>query len=247
VQWPSTTLQPGRMYAFLLSNTHASPGTGGSASSGNHMSVNMNFGPLAQAGPNGANTLNPSAPGAMYGLGPRETVLWSANSGSTWKFGDQIGWYGNGDGDFKHWPVGYRITGGANTPIGWPLRQWASDATGGAITYNNIPKAVTITGAGGTNDGSGSVGVITVTNVTTGASSTTASLGSGKVSGNLNTPITASAGDNIRIATSGRIGNGATDAGPLQVYSLGSQRPWTYTVNVGTYPPTLYLVPDPFF
>jgi hypothetical protein len=146
VQFAPVTLQADRMYAFVLSNDHSNPGDG-STSQGNHMSANLNFANLDDMGPNAANTLDPNAPGAAYGLDPRETTMWTDDSGETWKFGDEVGWYDVGNGEGRMWPGGYRIAGGPNVPNGWIYMNWPDEGEA-SITYT-APTAQTLTTAGG--------------------------------------------------------------------------------------------------
>ena len=244
VQFSPITIQPNTMYAFLLSNTHSSPGSGGSASTGNHMSPNLNFAELDDMGPNGENTLDPQAPGAMYGYSPRETTMWSPDGGSTWRFGDQVGWYQLGSGRGRMWVVGYRISGGNGVAHGWPYMNWPSDTTSGiTVTFTNIPSAVTITQAGGCNDGSANIGVITVRNTTTGQQSTTSSLGSGRQVGTLASPVTVAAGESYRISASGRVSMGSPTSGQGAAFGLGSRAPWRYTLSTGNQMPMLFVLP----
>jgi chondroitinase B-like protein len=247
VQFPPVTLQAHTLYAFVLSNTDPNPGDGGGSSSGNHMSVNLNIGPLSQMGPHAANTLSTQAVAAMYGYSPRETTMWSSDGGATWKFGDQVGWYHLGDGTGRMWACGYRTTGGVNVAHGWPFRNWPSDRTGGInVTFHDVPNTVTITRAGGANDGSGSLGIITVTNVDTGQAASTPSLGSGLQTGTLASPVTVAAGQSYRIAVTGRVGLGAPDGAEGDIFELGSRSPWNYEVSTGEHVPMLFVLPHPY-
>lgn len=248
VQFSPVTLQAGTMYAFLLSNTDSNPGTGGSASSGNHMSVNLNWSErLSDLGPNGTNNLDPTASGAVAGLTPRECAMWSDNSGTSWKFGDQVGWYQVGNGKGRLWTCGYRVSGGSGYSQGWPCLNWPSELSGRSITYRNASKAVTLTRAGGASD-TASVGVITVTNTSTGVTGKTASLGGGMVSGTLDNPVPVAVGQNYTVAASGTVGMGSPTSGQGAAFGVGSRVPWNVTSNASNSQlPMLYATPHPFF
>lgn len=242
IQFSPISLQAGKMYAFLLSNTDPNPGTGGSASSGNHVSPNLNFANINDMGPQGKNTLDANAPGAMYGYDPRETTMWSDDGGASWKFGDQVGWYQKGSGSGRMWIVGYR-SGGKNMPHGFTYMTWPSPKSGTSITYKNVPKAVTLTQAGGANDAS--VGVVTVTNTTTGLSASTPSLGSGVPVGTLSKPVPVAAGQSYTIKASGSVDIG--DASPWdKIFGLGSNYSCS-GCSKSSDMPGLFALPHPYY
>lgn len=246
VQFSPVSLSANKMYAFLLSNTDANPGSGGSASSGNHMSPNMNFGDLAAFGPNARNTLDADTPGAVYGLDPRETTMWSKDGGASWLFGDKVGWYQVGSGEAKFWIVGYRPAGGQAIAHGWPFMNWPDDASGQTVTFRNAPKAVTLTHAGGSSESS-AVGTITVTNTSTGVSATTSSLGSGMVSGQLSKPVPVAAGQSYTVKASGSVEMGGSTSGQGEAFGLGSRAPWNYSSSTSGRFPALYASPHPYY
>jgi hypothetical protein len=145
------------------------------------------------------------------------------------------------------WACGYRTSAGVNVAHGWNFLNWPSDVTGGInVTFQDVPAPVTITRAGGANDGGGSLGVVTVTNVTMGVSSSTPSLGSGLQTGTLGTPITVHAGQSYRIAASGRVGVGSPTSGQGAAFELGGRAPWRYTLSTGNQMPMLFVLPHPF-
>lgn len=244
VQFAPVSLEAGKMYAFLLSNTDPNPGNGGSKGGGNHTSPNLNFGKLSDIGPNGKNTLDANAAGAMYGYDPRETTMWSDDSGATWKFGDQVGWYQTGSGDGRMWVVGYRANG-KNIPHGYTYMNWPSDSNGASITYKNVPKAVTLTHAGGATGGS--VGVVTVTNTSTGVSATTPSLGGGVPVGQLSKPVPVAAGESYTIKASGSVETGSS-AFWDKIFGLGSN--YASSCSSCSNPadmPALFALPHPYY
>ena len=225
VQFTPVTLRANTMYAFVLSNEDPDPGDGRDGPTGNYMSPNLNLGDLKQFGPNARNTLEGAAAGAVDNLDPRETTMWSSDEGQSWSFGDRVGWYQVGNGSGRLWPGGYRIAGGANLPRGWPYMNWPSDGPG-SITIT-APLSQTLTIAGGSSS-SGKVGVITVTNVSTGDSATTASLGAGLVNGSLSKPVAVAIGETYTIETRGTVGTGSA-ASWDKIYKLGTIQPFVYT------------------
>lgn len=252
-QFPAVTLEADRMYAFLLSNVHSNPGSGGWISggdNGNHMSTDHNFAPLSQMGPHGRNNLDPAAPGALYGLDPRETTMWSGDTGSSWKFGDQVGWYQIGNGQGRMWTgAGYRIaSSGENVAHGWPYNNDPGEAAA-TVTFKNAPKAVTVTRAGGSSS-TGNVGVVTVKNLRTGVQGQTASLGTGVQRGNLSTSVPIAAGDSYTVANSGVVDTG--DGHRANVFKLGQKSPFEYSssgsqVSSSTDMPMLFASPHPYY
>lgn len=244
VQFTPVALEAGKMYAFLLSNTDANPGNGGSKGGGNHTSPNLNFAKLSEMGPHGKNTLDANAPGALYGYDPRETTMWSKDGGASWLFGGQVGWYDNGGDIGKMWVVGYR-SGGKNIAHGYTYMNWPDASTGASITYKNVPKAVTLTDAGGAS--SGSVGVVTVTNTSTGVSATTPSLGSGVPVGKLSKPVPVAVGQSYTIKASGSVDTGSSSFWD-KIFGLGS----TYSSSCSSCSgaagmPGLFALPHPYY
>jgi hypothetical protein len=207
VQFKPVSLQAGKMYAFVLSNVDPHPGDGGSSPDGNHMSANLNFAKLEDMGPNGKNTLDPNAPGATYGLDPRSTTMWSDDSGATWKFGDQVGWYNDGNGQGRMWPGGYRVVGGRNIPNGWPYMNWPRDGPA-EITFT-AQSGVSLVRAGGAST-SKDVDVITVENLDTSVTATTDHLGSGLQSGALSQPVPVAKGQRYVVRTDGAVDTGSS-------------------------------------
>ncbi|MBL8159568.1 hypothetical protein JNJ66_03865 [Candidatus Saccharibacteria bacterium] len=241
VQFNPVALEAGKLYAFLLSNTDPNPGNGGSSGGGNAMSPNLNFAKVEEMGPHGRNTLDAKAGGALYGLDPREAVLWSKDGGASWLFGQEVGWYDDDNGLGKMWQVGYRVAGGANIAHGWPFMNWPGEGNV-SVTHRNAPRAVTLTKAGGASEGQ-AVGVITVTNTSTGVSATTASLGAGVVSGTLSQPVPVAAGESYSIAYSGQAGLGSGSSGTDKVFRLGEQAPWDYESSQDNRYPMVYAAP----
>lgn len=250
VQFSPVALEAQRMYAFLLSNTHPEPGTGGRESSGNHMTANTNFVLPSQMGPHEQNTLSATTPGALYGLDPRETTFWSSDSGQTWKFGVDVGWYDRTKG--KMWTAGYRIAGGLNIGHGWPYHNWPGEGPA-TVTFTDLPKDVVLTHAGGANSDGTDVGVITVKNLTTGATTmTSVALGPGIGESVLSSPITVMRGESYSVSSSGSVDTGS--AGNMgTIFQLGTRQPYVYSsecancINLPRNRPMLYASPHPYY
>jgi hypothetical protein len=224
IQFPAVPLEAGKMYAFVLSNDDPNPGSGRSTSDGNYMSPNLNFADLDDMGPHGSNTLDPDATGAAYGLDPRETTMWSDDSGATWKFGDEVGWYDVGNGDGRMWPGGYRIAGGANVPNGWTYMNWPSEGEA-SITYT-ASATQTLTTAGGASR-NGDVGSIVVENLATGQTASTEDFGDGLVSGALDRPLPVEAGQQYVVRSDGEVGTGSAEFWD-RVFDFSSQTSAVY-------------------
>jgi hypothetical protein len=208
IEFAPITLQADTMYAFVLTNVDPDPGDGGGDSAGNHMSPNLNFADLDDMGPHGRNTLDASAPGAAYGVDPRETTMWSENSGETWTFGDEVGWYGKDDGDGGMWPSGYRIAGGENVAHGWIYMNWPDEGPA-SVSYTAAADGV-LTEAGGASS-EDDVGVVTVTNVDTGVAAATADLETGLVKSTLDRPVPVTRGQIYVVSTDGDVDTGSAD------------------------------------
>ncbi|MGD9526939.1 hypothetical protein [Pseudonocardia sp.] len=208
VQFPPLALKADTLYAFVLRNVDSSPGDGGGDSVGNHMSPNLDVARLAEMGPNGRNTLDPRATGAVYGVDPRETTMWTGDAGQTWEFGSDIGWYRLGKDRGGWWPSGYRIAGGDNVAHGWAYMNWPDDESA-SVTLTAAADGVLVE-AGGASDNE-NVGVITVENDQTGASGRTTDLGPGLVSGTLDHPVQVLRGQQYTVSNSGEVDIGSGD------------------------------------
>jgi hypothetical protein len=148
------------------------------------------------------------APGAAYGLDPRETTMWSDDSGRTWSFGDEVGWYGEDDGRGDMWPGGYRVVGGPDIAQGWSYMNWPDEGPA-SVTYTAESDQVLLEagGASTTDD----VGVITVRNIDTGASATTGDMGTGLVRGALDEPVSVQEGQQYVVSTEGSVDTGSAE------------------------------------
>ena len=202
-------LRGGRMYAMTYANVSRRPRH-------DWFSTNSPVVRASEAGPNGRNTLNRHARGAILGLDPREAVGWSVNRGRRWVWGRRVG---GGPARFSY--TGSRTTdNGARLPwYAWQSRRGSRSRSNqpyygyrqsGSFTMvvGRAPRAVTLTEAGGYAPVGRSAGVVTVMNLRTGATGTTAQLGSGIVKGRLSSPVPVAAGDSYTISNTGTVSQG---------------------------------------
>jgi hypothetical protein len=203
-------------YVLTLRNIHASPNA-------NFVSHNSVCCHRSVAGPHDTNTTNANASGAIAGMDPRETMCWSTNLGSTWTYGYQVGnYYGDStSASGTRLPqYGYITTGGTLVPM-QPYSAYNVTIANGTLRATNARKAVTITHGGGYGGGN-SVGVVTVTNITTGVSGSTPSLGSGMPVGVLNNPVPVAVGNTVDYNASGTVYRGMADAYTTAAFDTGS-------------------------
>ena len=157
----------------------------------NFVSMNSPVTSVQAAGPNGRNTLDPDAHGAIAGLDPREAVAWSIDGGGSWGWGRQVG-AGPIPGD-------YTMSG--DDAVRLPWYSWQEPGSGAmhsnqpyyayhesgryTLRLRSAPHATTLTEAGGYGPEGKDVGIVTVRNLRTGAVGHTERLGSGMVKGAL--------------------------------------------------------------
>jgi hypothetical protein len=241
-------LQAGRMYAMTYQNVDPSPGA-------NWFSENSPTVKESVAGPNGTNTLDPNAPGAIAGLDPREAVAWSKDGGGTWVWGRRAGEgftsgsYGGSstgdDGTRLPW-YGWQTAPGAAPQSNQPYYAYKESGSY-TLRMKSVPKATTLTEAGGYAPAGYSVGVVTVRNVSTGQVGRTATLGGGLVKGGLDSPVKVDAGQTYEISNSGRVLKAEGDSFILSTFKLGSN-PWSFeTAGHGYDVAQLFALPHPWF
>lgn len=259
-EFSPVTLTGGTMYASIIRNTHANPGNGSGGDgppdpNGNHGSIDCAIPLLTVAGPHGINNTDPDAAGALYGLDPRECTFWSNTSESTWLFGGGVGtghytyptrawiWHGHG---FRRSPSNEDVGHGP------PGAAWMAPAAC-TVKWLGSPVAIDLTEAGGCTR-STNLGVVTVTNNTTGQSRQTASLGTGVVRGNLklsgsDNPLHINIGDDYTISSAGTVERLDTFTWQ-QIYGIGSRTPFKY-VSTGCPSnkdlPSLFALPHPHY
>jgi hypothetical protein len=241
-------LRAGRMYAMTYANVSRRPRR-------NWFSTNSPVVKASEAGPNGRNTLNPNAHGAIMGLDPREAVGWSVNGGRRWVWGRRVG----------GGPARYSYMGSATTDNGARLPWYAWQSAPGSNPRSNqpyygyresgsytlvvahAPRAVTLKEAGGYAPVGRAAGSVTVTNLRTGATGTTSRLGSGIVKGPLSPPVPVAAGDGYSITNSGTVFKAEGDYFLERIAGLGHGRYPFSTVGYGLDRAELFALPHPFF
>ena len=213
----------GQTYAMTYQNVNSSP-------SSNWFSENSPTVKESVAGPNGVNTLDPNAPGAIAGLDPREAVAWSRDSGATWVWGRRAGegstpgaYVGSASGDDGTrlpW-YGWQTSPGAAPESNQPYYAYKESGSY-TMREHSAPAAVTLTEAGGYAPSGAAAGVITVRNLSTGATAHTAALGSGLVRGKLDSPVTVQAGQSYEISNSGSVLKAEGDSFIRSTFKVGS-------------------------
>ncbi len=217
----------GQTYAMTYQNVDSSP-------AGNWFSENSPTVKESVAGPNGVNTLDPEAPGAIAGLDPREAVAWSRDSGKSWVWGRRAGegstpgaYAGSASGDDGTrlpW-YGWQTAPGAAPRSNQPYYAYTESGSY-TLRLRSVPTSVTLTEAGGYAPVGSSAGVVTVRNLSTGATGRTASLGSGLVRGKLDNPVPVLAGQSYEISNSGRVLKAEGDSFIRSTFKIGTGS-WT--------------------
>jgi hypothetical protein len=241
-------LRRGRMYAMTYANASRRPRQ-------DWFSTNSPVVKASEAGPNGRNTLDANAPGAIMGLDPREVLGWSVNGGRRWVWGRRVG----------GGPAPFSYAGSATTDNGTRLPWYAWQARPGARPRSNqpyygyqqsgsftmlvraAPRAVTLTEAGGYAPVGRSAGSVTVTNLRTGATGTTAQLGTGIVKGRLSPPVPVAAGDSYAISNTGTVFKAEGDIFLERILRLGRGSYPFSTVGYGLDRAELFALPHPFY
>jgi hypothetical protein len=219
----------------------------------NFVSMNSPVTSVQAAGPNGRNTLDPDAHGAIAGLDPREAVAWSLDGGGSWGWGRQVG-AGPIPGD-------YTMSG--DDAVRLPWYAWQEPGSGAMHSYQpyyayhesgrytvrlrSAPKATTLTEAGGYGPEGKEVGVVTVRNLRTGAVGHTDRLGSGMVKGALNPPIAVERGDSYEISNSGTVAKAEGDLFLQKMGLVGRGETPFETVGHDYDRAELFALPHPWF
>lgn len=243
-------LRGGRTYAMTFQNASR-------RSDRDWFSTNSPTVKASEAGPNGGNTLDRTARGAIAGLDPREAVAWSTDRGRGWVWGRRVG-----DGPARGSYAGSETSdGGVRLPwYGWqssprsaPRSNQPYYAYGeqGSFTLVSAatPRAVTLTEAGGYAPRDEDVGVVTVMNVRTGKFASTWSLGSGIQRGRLNRPVAIGPGDRYTISNSGTVLKAEGDKFIQRIFGVGrpdGRFPFT-TVDHSGDRAELFALPHPYF
>jgi hypothetical protein len=207
----------------------------------------------AAAGPNGRNTLDRNAPGAMAGLDPREAVAWSTDGGLSWGWGREVGagpvpgdYSGSGDDGVRLPWYAWQEQSGAPLQSNQPY--YAYTARGSyTLRLKSAPVATKLTEAGGYAPAGASVGVVTVKNVRTGQVGTTASLGTGMAKGTLSPPVDVAAGDTYEISNSGTVAKAEGDIFLQKMGLIGPGKSPYETVGQEYDRAELFALPHPWF
>jgi hypothetical protein len=216
-------LHGGQMYAMTYQNVDPSPAS-------NWFSENSPTVKESVAGPNGVNNTDPSAPGAIAGLDPREAVCWSQDGGSEWAWGrhagegDTPGAYGGSatgdDGTRLPW-YGWQASPTSSPESNQPY--YAYEERGSyTLKVSSVPEDVTLGEAGAYAPVGASAGVLTVRNLSTGAVGQTAELGSGLVRGALDNPVTVQAGQSYEISNTGTVMKAEGDSFVRSTFGIGT-------------------------
>lgn len=219
----------------------------------NFVSLNSPVTSVQAAGPNGRNTLDPNARGAIAGLDPREAVAWSLDGGERWGWGRQVG-AGPVPGD-------YTMTGDDAVRLPWYAWQeqgssamqsnqpyYAYQESGRyTLKLKSAPRATTLTEAGGYGPEGKAVGVVTVRNLRTGAVGQTDRLGSGMVKAALNPPVPVARGDSYEISNTGTVAKAEGDIFLQTMGLVGRGETPFETVGYEYDRAELFALPHPWF
>lgn len=202
----TATLEGGKLYALIVSNTHAAPTT-------NFFSFNMPLADTALAGPHARNELDLNAAGGILGLDPREHVAWSTNGGKAWNYGSLNGQYRSymNDHDTAHPATrmpqyGFRLANGGKMLGVQPYYAYSTDCTNCGVTYANARFARSFTELGGFTASGTNVGTLTIENSTTGAqASCTPAVGYGFRKCTLSSPVSVAVGQSYTVSCTGSV------------------------------------------
>jgi hypothetical protein len=185
-EFGSVSLEADTPYFVVYTNIAAKPDF-------DYVSFNSPVTNASVAGPNGTNTLDPDATGAIAGLDPREAVAWSTNGGLTWGWGKAVGsgslfgdYEGEGDSAVKMPWYAWQTSAEAALESNQPYYAY-TEAGEYTLSVTNGPRAATVTEAGGYAPEGFTVGAVTVTAKS--GSAKTGVLGSGLQKGALSAPV----------------------------------------------------------
>jgi hypothetical protein len=212
----------------------------------NYISYNSPVVKDSESGPNGRNTIDPNAPGAILGLDPREVVAWTWDAGATGKFGREVGGGGpwipgdyvgslTTDGGTRLPWYAWQETGSTGLRSNQPYMSYPDGAGPGRYTLRvkDSPRRAVLTEAGGYAPVGYEVGAVTVRNVRTGETGRTAWLGTGIRRGALDHPVTVEAGDAYEVTNSGAVWKAQGDNFLLSMGIVGPAATRTETVGHG--------------
>jgi Concanavalin A-like lectin/glucanases superfamily len=248
VEFGGASLEADTPYFVVYTNIAAKPEF-------DYVSFNSPVTNASVAGPNGTNTLDPDATGAIAGLDPREAVAWSTSGGMTWGWGKAVGggplfgdYEGEGDSAVKlpwyAWQTSAEVTLESNQPY-----YAYSEAGEYTLSVTNGPRAATVTEAGGYAPEGSTIGAVTVTAKS--GSAKTGVLGSGLQKGALSAPLQIAAGEtftisNVDAGAVRKVAKAEGDAFLQQLGLVGASRPYSTAEN-GYDRAELFVSPHPLF
>ena len=219
----------------------------------NFVSMNSPVTSVQAAGPNGRNTLDADAHGAIAGLDPREAVAWSLDGGGRWGWGRQVGagpvpgdYTMSGDDAVRLPWYGWQQPGSGAVHSNQPF--YAYHESGNyTLRLKSAPHATILTEAGGYGPEGKAVGVVTVRNLRTGAVGHTDGLGSGMVKAALNPPIAVERGDSYEISNTGTVAKAEGDLFLQKMGLVGRGDTPFETVGYEYDRAELFALPHPWF
>ena len=233
VNFGGASLEANTPYFVVYTNNAAKPEF-------NYVSFNSPVTNASVAGPNGTNTLDPDATGAIAGLDPREAVAWSLNGGTSWGWGHKVGegplfgdYTGSGDSDVKLPWYAWQASSLAALESNQPYYAYAESGEY-TLSVINGPRAATVTEAGGYAPEGFTVGAVTVT--AKAGSAKTGVLGSGLQSGALSAPVQIAPGETFTISNvdpgaERRVAKAEGDAFLQQLGLVGAAKPYSTAEN----------------
>lgn len=248
VNFGGASLEANTPYFVVYTNNAAKPEF-------NYVSFNSPVTNASVAGPNGANTLNSDAAGAIAGLDPREAVAWSLNGGTSWGWGHKVGegplfgdYTGSGDSDVRLPWYGWQTSSLAALESNQPYYAY-TEAGEYTLSVTNGPRAATVTEAGGYAPEGFTVGAVTV--AAKAGSAKTGVLGSGLQQGTLSAPVQIAPGETFTISNvdpgaERRVAKAEGDAFLQQLGLVGAGKPYSTAEN-GYDRAELFVSPHPLF
>jgi hypothetical protein len=212
----------------------------------------------SESGPNGRNTLDPNATGAIMGLDPREVVAWTWDSGGSWTWGREVGGGGpfipgdyvgspsSDDGTRLPW-YAWQETGATKLRSNQPYMSYPDSSGAYTVRFLNAPRATVLTNAGGYAPVGSSIGVVTVRNTRTGQTGKTASLGSGIKRGALDQAVTIQAGDTYEVSNNGTVWKEQGDNFLLSMGIVGPDAVSAQTIGQNNDQAQLFAGPHPYY
>ncbi len=248
VNFGGAALEANTPYFVVYTNNAAKPEF-------NYVSFNSPVTNASVAGPNGTNTLDPDATGAIAGLDPREAVAWSLNGGTSWGWGHKVGegplfgdYTGSGDSDVKLPWYGWQTNSLEALESNQPYYAY-TEAGEYTLSVTNGPHAATVTEAGGYAPEGSTVGAVTVT--AKAGTAKTGVLGSGLQQDALSAPVQIAPGETFTISNvdpgaERRVAKAEGDAFLQQLGLVGAGKPYSTAEN-GYDRAELFVSPHPLF